>query len=68
MFTSYKLGCNFDPELIGKVAALNAKYRDQGVQVDEFYGSDRAHAFLAARPDFRLPEIDLEFLERYVND
>jgi collagenase-like PrtC family protease len=67
-FTSYKLGCNFDPELITKVAALNAKYKDQGVQVDEFYGSDRAHAFLAARPDFRLPEISPEFFEKYVQD
>lgn len=67
-FTSYKLGCNFDPELIGKVAALNEKYRDQGVQVDEFYGSDRSHAFLAARPDFRLPAIDMPFLEQYVKD
>jgi collagenase-like PrtC family protease len=67
-FTSYKLGCNFDPDLIGKVAALNAKYRDQGVQVDEFYGSDRQHAFLAARPDFRLPAIDMAFLEQYVKD
>lgn len=67
-FTSYKLGCNFDPDLIGKVAALNAKYKDQGVQVDEFYGSDRAHAFLAARPDFRLPDITPEFFEKYVKD
>lgn len=67
-FTSYKLGCNFDPELIGKVQALNEKYRDQGVQVDEFYGSDRSHAFLAARPDFRLPAIDMNFLEKYVKD
>lgn len=65
-FTSYKLGCNFDPELISKVKALNDKYRDQGVQVDEFFGSDRDHAFLAARPDFRLPEVDRHQLEKYV--
>lgn len=65
-FTSYKLGCNFDPELISKVKALNDKYKDQGVQVDEFFGSDRDHAFLAARPDFRLPEVDKHQLEKYV--
>lgn len=65
-FTSYKLGSNFDPALITKVAELNAKYKDQGVQVDEFYGSDRDHAFLAARPDFRLPDVNQKELEQYV--
>ena len=65
-FTSYKLGCNFDPQLVHKVAELNARFRDQGVQVDEFYGSDRAHAFLSARPDFRLPEISMTDFEKYV--
>jgi collagenase-like PrtC family protease len=67
-FTSYKLGCNFDPILIDKVSALNAKYKHLGVQVDEFYGSDRAHAFLAARPDFRLPDISKLDFEQYVKN
>ncbi len=65
-FTSYKLGCNFDEQLIHNVAELNAKYKDKGVQVDEFYGSEREHAFLAARPDFRLPEVADERFEKYV--
>lgn len=65
-FTSYKLGSNFDVQLISQVKDLNDKYKDQGVQVDEFYGSDRDHAFLAARPDFRLPDVSQQELASYV--
>lgn len=63
---NYKLGCNFDEELIDRVKDLNDTYREKGSIVNEFYGSDRDHAFLAARPEFRLPDVKDADLERYV--
>jgi collagenase-like PrtC family protease len=61
----YKIGCNFDEQLIDKIADLNEKYKDSA-RCFEFFGSDRSHAYLAARPDFRLPDIDKPQLEAYV--
>jgi len=62
----FKVGCNFDFNLIAKCAELNDKYGDRGI-INEYYGSDRAHAKLSARPEFRLQdisEIDLaEFIK-----
>lgn len=61
----FKIGCNFDFELIDRIKDLNNKYSSKS-KIVEFYGSDRAHSFLAARPDFRLTDISLEKFEEYV--
>ena len=60
----FKLGTNFDLGLLDGIKTLNEKYENKIVEV---YGSDRAHAFLAARPDFRLPEIEQNELIKYVS-
>ena len=60
----FKLGCNFDTKLIVAANELNQKYSNS--RIIEFYGSDQAHSFLAARPDFRLPDISMVTLENYV--
>ena len=62
--TNYKLGCNFDNDLIERVSELNLQHTDR--RITEFFGSDRAHAILAARPDFRLPAITMDCFEWYV--
>jgi hypothetical protein len=64
---NYKLGCNFDESLIDRVKDLNATYKGKtNSVVNEFYGSDRDHSFLAARPGFRLPDVKDADLARYV--
>lgn len=60
----YKLGCNFDFDLINKVKDLNDQYSKN--RISEFYGSERRMAFLTARPSFRLPEISKDHLEEFV--
>jgi len=60
-----KVGCNFDLDLIKVIQDCN-NLNDR-VKVQEIYGSDRQHAFLAARPDYRLPDISMEFLENYIS-
>lgn len=65
MMNKFKLGCNFSKDLISVVSELNDKYKQYGV-INEFFGSDMANADLAARPDFRLPDISLKFLENFV--
>lgn len=60
----YKLGCNFDSALIDGVSSLNIAIAD-GI-IAEFYGSIRTHAWLTARPAFRLPELTLSELAEYI--
>lgn len=64
MVNKFKLGTNFDVELLKKVVELNKKYDTS--KVTELYGSTSKHAALAARPDFRLPNIEDKKLEEYV--
>lgn len=63
----FKVGCNFDDRFISMCDELNHEY-DKGAKIVEVYGSDRAHAALAARPDFRLQDIDMAKLERTVKE
>lgn len=65
MLNNFKLGTNFDMELLKSVIALNNSIKN-GNKITELYGSDRKHAMLAARPDFRLPDIDKKHFEEYV--
>ena len=60
----YKIGCNFDPYLIDAVIKLNSL--NNQAKVNEFYGSDRNYAFLTARPNFRLPNVDRQYIENFV--
>ena len=60
---NFKLGSNFDPKLIDEVKKLNDKYDSKIV---EFYGSERKSAWLTARPDFRLPDVDKKDFEAYI--
>lgn len=64
MCNCFKLGSNFDLALVDIAAELNKQY--EGSKITEFYGSDRSHAFLAARPDFRLPDITMKELASFV--
>jgi collagenase-like PrtC family protease len=61
----FKIGYNFDPELIEVIKNLNEKY-DGISRIVEVYGSDRAHAKLSARPEFRLQDIDLLELSEHI--
>lgn len=61
----YKVGCNFDPALIDIAVELNNKYRGKS-QIVEFFGSDRAHEEVTARPGWRLPDISKEDFAAYV--
>jgi len=60
-----KLGCNFDFELIDRVYELNSTYVN--AQIKELYGSDRDHAILSARPNYRLPDVSLGEMEKFIS-
>ena len=59
----YKIGCNFDFDLIDKIDELNQKSKNK---ITEFYGSVEATSMFAARPNFRLPIIDAKTLAKFV--
>nr|DAM31505.1 MAG TPA: putative protease [Ackermannviridae sp.] len=61
----YKVGCNFDPELINVVKELNEKYKNHG-SIVELFGSDRDTEEVTARPGWRLPKISKEYFADYV--
>lgn len=64
MQNNFKVGTNFDMGLLKSLIKLNkASVKNK---VTELYGSDRAHAALAARPDFRLPDVDEGQFEEYI--
>ena len=63
----FKVGVNLDFDLIPLFVELNKKYEGKA-KIIEVYGSDREHAQLAARPDFRLPEINKMQLAQYVSE
>lgn len=60
----FKLGVNFDTELLSIICKLNNL--DNKNKITELYGSIAEHAALAARPDFRLPDIKHTQLESYI--
>lgn len=60
----YKIGTNFDMQLIDVVADLNRKHGSQS-KVAEFYGSIASDHELAARPQFRLPDKSVEELAEF---
>lgn len=62
--TNFKIGCNFDYSLIDGIVELNKI--NENIQINELFGSDRDHAYLAARPVFRLPNISNDCLDKYV--
>lgn len=61
----YKVGCNFDPELINVVKELNEKYKNHG-RIVELFGSSRDTEEVTARPGWRLPKISKEYFADYV--
>ena len=65
MINQFKVGCNFDFELINKVADLNEKYKGKA-EVKEFFASPSSAAPMTARPDWRLPNISDKDFEKYV--
>lgn len=62
----FNIGYNFDPELPAMLAKLNEQYAHTGNRIASVYGSDRAHAYCSARPDFRIPEISAGELDWHV--
>ena len=60
----FKVGYNFDKEFLHSLNMLNNKYNTVGI-IDEIYCSIRQHAWLAARPDFRIPDISVEELKEH---
>lgn len=61
----FKIGCNFDFDLINIVKDLNDQYKGKGC-VKEFFGSDAIHHHVTARPQWRLTDISIPDLEKYV--
>lgn len=61
---TFKIGTNFDLALLDKIIELNQRYPNS--LINEVYGSTKAMAFVAARPDFRLPDVRSDELENYV--
>lgn len=64
MVNEFKLGTNFDIDLLESIINLNGVSSKN--KITELYGSDRYHSQLAARPAFRLPDLSHDQFEKYV--
>lgn len=62
----FKLGTNFDWKLLPIIYNLNNLSEEN--KITELYGSIAIHSELAARPDFRLPNIGFREFENYIAD
>lgn len=60
----FKVGCNFDASLLSEIDELNNAYSETNIA--ELYGSDKDHAYLTARPAYRLPDIAPKDFETFV--
>ncbi len=60
----FKLGYNFDKKLLNVIDILNKEHSNKGC-INEIFCSIQKHAWLAARPDFRLPDITVEELREH---
>ena len=57
----FKVGCNFEHELITIADELNSEFKNKA-EIKEWFGSSPNYAELTARPQWRLPNIsDKEF-------
>lgn len=65
MKNRFKIGCNFDRNLLGKILDLNNRYDSSIV---EMYGCSSKDSDLTARPKFRLPEISDSEVENFIKD
>jgi hypothetical protein len=60
---SFKVGCNFDCELVSGLAALNERYPDKPWRITELYGSvPSVNPIGNARPDWRLQDLSRDGL------
>jgi len=60
------VGYNFDKHMPEVLDQINREHGTAEDRITEVYGSDKAHAWLAARPDFRLPDITNSNLANHV--
>ena len=63
---SFKIGYNFNMKLPMLLDELNHKYEGTERRITEVYGSLARDAVWAARPDFRLPDLDYNALQWHV--
>lgn len=61
----FKIGYNFDAKLVDVIQYMNRLYAGKS-RITEVYGSIREHAWLTARPDFRLPDVSVRTLDEHV--
>jgi len=67
MTTKYKMGSNLRLDMLEGIIDLNCKEGTTNL-INEFYGSIRQDAWLSARPEFRLPDLEDAELENYVKE
>ena len=65
MINQFKVGCNFDFEIIDKAVELNEKYEGKA-EIKEWFGSDASNHFVTARPQWRLPDIKEEDFKEFI--
>ena len=63
------VGCTWDIEQLDLIIELNKKYQDKKIRVSELYGSLRSSyiPLPSARPDYRIPNVNLEHFKEYVS-
>lgn len=65
MKTQFNLGYNFDPNMPNMIKELNLQFAPD-TAISSVFGSDGKHAWLTARPTFRLPNINGYELAKHV--
>lgn len=62
------LGNNWTEDLLEGVVNLNAKYKDNDIQVTELYGSLLDNPIGTARPGYRVQDRSKDFFEKFVKE
>lgn len=64
----FSVGNRWEGNFLRRIFELNDKYASCGTVVNELYGSLRTSEIelLSVRPDFRLPEVNADFMKDYI--
>lgn len=57
-----------DKDYLKKINALNEKYQDSGIRVDETYGCIPVSVIGNARPADELPDVSMDYLKKFIEE
>ena len=63
MINNYRIGCDFKEDILDLIIGVNSNAKHG--RITEVFGSIASHSCYRARPSYRLPQVDEDYLRQY---